>query len=124
MSGPAWKSVCAARRRTVNRSSPSSPIAASICPTVGAVAGGVGTCAILHAAGTATPAPVSPTAASAAPTAPQLEFFEKRVRPLLADQCYKCHSTAASKTKGGLSVDSRDALLKGGDSGPAVVPGD
>ena len=49
------------------------------------------------------------------------EFFEKRVRPMLHEQCEKCHG--AEKQKGGLRVDSRVALLKGGDSGPAIVAG-
>ena len=48
------------------------------------------------------------------------EFFESKVRPLLANHCYACHTGAAS---GGLRLDSREALLKGGKSGPAVVPG-
>ncbi len=51
----------------------------------------------------------------------QIEFFEKQVRPVLADQCYKCHGP--EKQKGGLRMDSRDALLKGGDDGPVIVPG-
>lgn len=50
-------------------------------------------------------------------------FFEKKVRPLLIEHCYKCHSTQAKKRKGGLLLDSRDALVKGGDTGPALVPG-
>jgi mono/diheme cytochrome c family protein len=50
------------------------------------------------------------------------EFFETRVRPVLADQCYACHGKDARM--GGLRVDSRAALLKGGDSGPSLVPGD
>jgi hypothetical protein len=58
------------------------------------------------------------------PTKAQLEFFEKKVRPVLADNCFSCHSAAKGKKKGGLLVDSREALLKGGDSGPAIVPGD
>ncbi|MBK8000882.1 MAG: DUF1553 domain-containing protein [Verrucomicrobia bacterium] len=53
-----------------------------------------------------------------------LTFFENKIRPLLADQCYSCHSAKAEKTKGGLRVDSLESLLKGGDSGPALVPGD
>jgi cytochrome c553 len=53
----------------------------------------------------------------------QVEFFEKKVRPVLANTCYKCHSAESEKLKGGLLVDSRDSLLKGGDSGPAIVPG-
>ncbi len=54
----------------------------------------------------------------------QIEFFEKRVRPLLAEQCYSCHSAQAKKLKGNLHLDSREAMIKGGDSGPAIVPGD
>lgn len=56
--------------------------------------------------------------------AADLTFFENKIRPLLADQCYSCHSVKAEKTKGGLHVDSLEALLTGGDSGPALVPGD
>jgi hypothetical protein len=51
------------------------------------------------------------------------EFFEKKIRPLLVEKCHKCHSTQAKKQKGGLLLDSRAGLLKGGDSGPALVPG-
>lgn len=57
-------------------------------------------------------------------TPPQLEFFEKQVRPLLAEHCYGCHSVEADKQRGGLRLDSRRALVDGGDSGPAIVPGD
>jgi len=49
------------------------------------------------------------------------EFFEARVRPILAASCYECH---AEEAKGGLRMDSREALLTGGESGPALVPGD
>src|SRR5579871_4004663 len=49
------------------------------------------------------------------------EFFEKEVRPLLVDQCVKCHGD--KKPKGGLRLTSRATLLKGGDTGPTVVPG-
>ncbi len=49
------------------------------------------------------------------------QFFEKSVRPLLAENCYSCHS--AKKQKGGLRLDSLEAILKGGESGPALVPG-
>lgn len=49
----------------------------------------------------------------------QTDFFETRVRPLLAANCYGCHTSAES---GGLRVDSREALLKGGNSGPAIAP--
>ena len=53
----------------------------------------------------------------------QLEFFEKQVRPLLSAHCYGCHSVKAAKLKANLRVDSLKALLKGGDSGPAIIPG-
>jgi Protein of unknown function (DUF1549)/Protein of unknown function (DUF1553)/Planctomycete cytochrome C len=48
-------------------------------------------------------------------------FFEQSVRPLLVESCYSCHASA--KQKGGLRLDSLEAILKGGDSGPALVPG-
>ena len=63
-------------------------------------------------------------ALSLAPTiqaADGVESFEKRIRPLLADRCYECHGE--KKQKGGLRLDSAAALRKGGDSGPALVPG-
>ena len=53
----------------------------------------------------------------------EAEFFERRIRPVLAEQCYECHSATSPKLKGGLRVDSRAALLQGGETGPAVVPG-
>lgn len=49
------------------------------------------------------------------------EFFETKVRPVLANNCYGCHTNTAM---GGLRLDSADALMKGGKRGPAVVPGD
>ncbi|WP_419580412.1 PSD1 and planctomycete cytochrome C domain-containing protein [Stieleria magnilauensis] len=58
------------------------------------------------------------------PTGEQLEFFEKEVRPLLAEHCYSCHSADSKKLQAGLRVDSLAAMLRGGDSGEAVVPGD
>jgi cytochrome c553 len=62
-------------------------------------------------------------APAADPTAEQVEFFEKRVRPVLAANCHACHSRK-TKQKGNLVLDSRAGLLKGGDTGPAVAPGD
>ena len=59
--------------------------------------------------------------ATAAPTPAQLEFFEQRIRPILAGECYECHG--ADKQKGGLRLDSREGLLEGGDSGVALVAG-
>jgi hypothetical protein len=52
-----------------------------------------------------------------------VEFFETKIRPVLAERCYKCHSAQAKKHKGGLTLDTRAGLRKGGDSGPAIVPG-
>ncbi|MBL9171313.1 MAG: PSD1 domain-containing protein [Verrucomicrobiales bacterium] len=51
------------------------------------------------------------------------EFFEKRIRPVLAEHCFECHSAESQKNKGGLRVDSRSGLLSGGETGPALVPG-
>ncbi len=56
--------------------------------------------------------------------AAQQAFFEKRIRPVLANQCYECHSSFAKRLKGGLRLDTREATLRGGDSGPALVPHD
>src|SRR5215813_4519517 len=64
------------------------------------------------------------TIRAAEPTAEQIEFFESKVRPIFADHCYNCHSEKAEKLKGGLRLDSSDAILKGGDTAPAIVPGD
>jgi mono/diheme cytochrome c family protein len=60
-------------------------------------------------------------AADAAPTPEQVAFFENKVRPVLVEHCYSCHGE--KKDKGGLRLDTRAATLKGGDTGPAVVPG-
>ncbi len=57
-------------------------------------------------------------------TAAQTQFFESKIRPVLADNCYKCHSAQAQKVKAGLWLDTREGALKGGETGPAVVPGD
>jgi hypothetical protein len=61
---------------------------------------------------------------AAAPTKQQVEFFEKHVRPVLAEQCYQCHNLAQGKKKGGLTLDSLAGLLQGGDTGPAIVRGE
>ncbi len=53
-----------------------------------------------------------------------IEFFETKIRPVLVAQCYECHSAKAPKVRGGLVLDTRAGLRKGGDNGPAVVPGD
>lgn len=54
--------------------------------------------------------------------AAQVQFFEKKIRPLLVDNCYNCHS-ANTNAKGGLRVDDRNGLLHGGERGAAIVPG-
>ncbi|MCF7960253.1 MAG: PSD1 and planctomycete cytochrome C domain-containing protein [Pirellula sp.] len=53
----------------------------------------------------------------------ELDFFETKIRPVLAKHCYECHSESSSELQGGLRVDTREGLRIGGDSGPAVVPG-
>jgi mono/diheme cytochrome c family protein len=77
-----------------------------------------------------TPAPANTTSSpTVAPGAPQLDpqqaaFFEGKIRPIFVSSCYKCHSVEQGKNKGGLVLDSRDGWMKGGDNGPAVIPGD
>ncbi len=67
---------------------------------------------------------LSLAAAARAAIAPaDLEFFEQRIRPVLAQDCYECHRTGG-KMKAGLALDHRAALLTGGDTGPAIIPGD
>src|SRR5437016_2299667 len=61
---------------------------------------------------------------AAEPSKADLDFFENKIRPIFANNCFKCHSHEAPKLKGGLSVEYRDSLLKGGETGPAIVPGD
>src|SRR5262245_52518855 len=70
-----------------------------------------------------------PFALAAGPPAPaedadagKVEYFEKKIRPVLASHCHSCHS-ADTKPAGGLRVDDRNGLLTGGNSGPAIVPG-
>ena len=70
---------------------------------------------VLRAADTPAPAQnVSPA---------DLQFFESKIRPIFADNCYKCHSRDADKIKGGLMLDTREAWLHGGNTGPAIEPG-
>ena len=63
------------------------------------------------------------SSAHAAALSPEMEFFESRIRPVLAEHCYACHSAASQKLKGSLRVDGRAALLRGGETGPAIIPG-
>jgi hypothetical protein len=62
-------------------------------------------------------------APASSPSAEDVAFFEKSVRPLLHQRCLACHSKQAKKQRGGLLLDSRAAVLQGGDTGPAAVPG-
>ena len=57
-------------------------------------------------------------------TRAQSDFFESNIRPIFVNDCYKCHSQQSVKIKAGLLLDTRAGLLKGGDSGAAIVPGD
>ncbi len=57
-------------------------------------------------------------------TTQELDFFERNIRPALSEHCYKCHSTQPdAKVKGGLNLETREGLLKGGDNGAAILPG-
>ncbi len=67
---------------------------------------------------------VAANLSAAGPSKAQLEFFENKIRPIFVDHCYKCHSHESPKLKGGLSLEFRDSLLKGGETGPAIVAGD
>jgi len=53
-----------------------------------------------------------------------VEFFEKAIRPVLVDRCFQCHGAAVKNPKGGLVLETRESMLKGGGSGPAIVPRD
>ena len=57
-------------------------------------------------------------------TAERVAFFEKKIRPVLIERCYQCHSPESKNIKGGLLLHSRAASRRGGETGPAVVPGD
>jgi hypothetical protein len=60
---------------------------------------------------------------NAQPDAAAVDFFERRIRPVLVEHCYECHSAKADAPKGGLRLDSAAALRAGGDSGPSIEPG-
>ncbi len=63
-------------------------------------------------------------AAGAMPAIADEAFFESKIRPVLAEKCYGCHSVESGKSKGGLLLDTRAGIQTGGDTGPAIVPGD
>ena len=71
-------------------------------------------------------APASPTRSAEpsppGPTERDLEFYERRVRPLLSRRCYKCHSQRSKPIEGGLRLDRAAAIRRGGDSGPLLIP--
>ena len=68
-------------------------------------------------------APLGSRAQEAAPLDPRhVAFFEREIRPILVEHCYSCHGEEAAE--GGLRLDSAAATLRGGDSGPAIIPGD
>lgn len=81
-------------------------------------------CCAAHALASLAADPAAPAAlpASATQDAAEIEFFERKIRPVLVEHCYACHSSEGTDIKGGLRVDSREALQRGGESGPAVVP--
>jgi hypothetical protein len=66
---------------------------------------------------------LAPSLRAAEPARTQKDFFENKVRPILADNCFRCHSEAQGKKKGNLTLDSLAGVLKGGDTAAAVVAG-
>ena len=64
-----------------------------------------------------------PSLATPALAPADLQFFEAKVRPILANKCYSCHSAKADRVRGGLLLDTREATLAGGNTGPALVAG-
>ena len=52
-----------------------------------------------------------------------MEFFENKIRPVLVQHCYKCHSTQSKNLKAELYLDNRKRALQGGESGPSIIPG-
>ena len=60
---------------------------------------------------------------AAEPAPGEIEFFEKRIRPILVERCYACHGGGEKQSKGGLRLDARQGWQTGGDSGPAITPG-
>ena len=64
------------------------------------------------------------TDARSAPSVEQVKFFESKIRPVLIQECYGCHSSKTSNAKGGPRLDNEQLTPLGGSSGPAVVPGD
>ncbi len=65
---------------------------------------------------------LGPPSVQSASTPTSRDFFEQKIRPILAQDCYECHQSSGPR-KGGLALDDRQGLLKGGDSGPSIIPG-
>ena len=61
--------------------------------------------------------------AAAAAADDDVDFFEKRIRPIFVERCESCHSAASGKTNGGLALDTRDGWMKGGEAGSPIVAG-
>jgi hypothetical protein len=80
--------------------------------------------ALLAERSTAPFALAQPVGVAAGADAEGIEFFEKAIRPVLVERCSRCHGAAVAKPKAGLVLGTRAGLLKGGDSGPAITPGD
>ncbi|MEM9159779.1 MAG: DUF1549 domain-containing protein, partial [Verrucomicrobiota bacterium] len=57
------------------------------------------------------------------PSSADIAFFESKIRPILVEHCYKCHAADSEKIRGRFLIDSAPALLRGGESGPAIIPG-
>ena len=69
--------------------------------------------------------PTRSVSAQQQPSREGIEFFEKKIRPILESNCYVCHSASSKRLQGGLRLDSREGMLKGGNSGqPSIQPGD
>ncbi len=77
----------------------------------------------LGAAITTAHAASAPVPVPAAPSPADLQFFENKIRPVLANRCYQCHSRDADKLKGGLMLDTQEGVAHGGNSGAVIVPG-
>ncbi|MDB5385275.1 MAG: Planctomycete cytochrome, partial [Planctomycetaceae bacterium] len=70
------------------------------------------------------PKPSASMTLAVTPTAEQLKFFESKIRPLLSQHCYACHSADAKEIGGNLRLDSRAAIVQGGDTEPPILPDD
>ena len=64
-----------------------------------------------------------PTVLFAATLPASDDFFERKIRPVLVEKCYSCHNSQLKSAFGGLRLDTASGLARGGDSGPAIVPG-